>query len=446
MSKNRILAAETAEKAEEEVVLQGWINARRDMGKISFIDLRDRSGIVQVVLVPAELGNSADLVKDLRPEFIVEIRGIIQKRGAKQINSEMLTGEVEILAKELKIISQAEILPFELGSKQNLDVYLDYLPLNMRAEKNRAIFKVAAEIVEGYRGYLYSQDFTEIQAPKLTAAATEGGANVFKLDYFEHKAFLGQSPQFYKQIMVGVYERVFTVGTVFRAEKHATSRHLSEYVSLDFEFGFIKDYQDIMQMLQETMRAICLRLEEKCENDFKLHAAEIPVVPKEIPVLKISEAQEILYKEYNKDCLGEPDLEPEHEKLLCEWSKKNHNSDFLFVTHYPTKKRPMYTMPDPENPKETLSFDLLFRGVEVTTGGQRIHDYEMLKNNIIKWGLKPEDFSYYLQAFKYGMPPEGGIGMGLERLTYRFLGIDNIKQATLFPRDLTRIDERLNKN
>ena len=442
----RILATQTVNKVDKEVTLKGWVNTRRDMGKIAFLDLRDRSGLIQVVLVPSELPAKAKkLVDKIRPEFVLEITGIVQKRGEKQINENLPTGEVEVLAKDIQVLAEAETLPFELGSKQNLDVYLDYLPLNMRDVKNRSIFKVASEIISGFREYLTDQDFTEIQSPKITAGSTEGGANVFKVDYYKGKAFLAQSPQFYKQIMVGVYERVFTVGTVFRAEKHATSRHLSEYVSLDFEFGFIKDHTDVMKMIQETVRAICNRMKKECELEFKRWDAEIAEVPKEIPILKLTEAQEILDKEYKQDCVGEPDLEPEHEKLLCKWSMKKHNSDFVFITHYPTKKRPMYTMPDDENPKETKSFDLLFRGVEIVTGGQRINDYNQLVENIKKWGLDPKDFDFYLQAFKYGMPPEGGIAVGLERLTYRFLNIENIKQATLFPRDINRIDERLSK-
>lgn len=442
----RSLALETTKQVGKQVLLKGWVNTRRDMGKIVFIDLRDRSGLIQVVLVPQELPKDVQkLVEQIRPEFVLEIEGIVQERGPKQTNKNLPTGSVEILAKNLKIIAEAKTLPFELGSKQNLDVYLDYLPLNMRDVKNRSIFKVASEIVAGFRGYLTDQDFTEIQSPKITASSTEGGANVFKIDYYKDKAFLAQSPQFYKQIMVGVYERVFTVGTVFRAEKHATSRHLSEYVSLDFEFGFIEDYTDVMKMLQETIRAICERIKKECAAEFKNWDAEVAEVPKEIPALKLTEAQEILNKEYKQDCIGEPDLEPEHEKLLCEWSKKKHGSDFVFVTHYPTKKRPMYTMPDNKNPEETKSFDLLFRGVEIVTGGQRINDYNQLVENIKKWGLDPNDFDFYLQVFKYGMPPEGGIAIGLERLTYRFLNIDNIKQATLFPRDINRIDERLTK-
>ena len=442
----RDLAKQTIKKVNKEVLLKGWINTRRNMGKIVFIDLRDRSGLVQIVIVPSELPvKTQKLIDKLRSEFVLEVKGVVQARGQKQINKNLPTGTVEVLAKDFSIIAEAETLPFELGSEQNIDIYLDYLPLNLREVKKRAIFKVAAEIVEGFRSHLYSEDFTEIQTPKLTATATEGGANVFKLDYFTSKAFLGQSPQFYKQIMVGVYERVFTVGTVFRAEKHATSRHLSEYISLDFEFGFINDHTDVMKMLQENIRFICNRLKKECENEFKIWNANIPNVPKNIPVLKMSEAQKILDKEYKKDCTGQTDLEPEHERLICEWAKKKYKSDFIFITHYPTKKRPMYTMPDDKDPKQTKSFDLLFRGVEIVTGGQRIHEYKMLVENIKKWGLKPEDFSYYLQAFKYGMPPEGGIGMGLERLTYRFLNIENIKQATLFPRDITRIDERLSK-
>ncbi len=293
---------------------------------------------------------------------------------------------------------------------------------------------------------MISEGFKEFQAPKLVAEATEGGANVFKIDYFGKPAFLAQSPQFYKQIMVGVYERVFTCGNVYRAEAHHTSRHINEYTSLDFEMGFIKDHTDIMDMTRRALTAMMNNVAKTCEKEIKLLDAAIPEVPGKIPTLKLKEAQEIIKKEFGEDCTKEPDLEPHQEEWIGEWAKKEHNSDFIFVTHYPVEKRPMYTMPDEQDKGYTKSFDLLFRGCEIVTGGQRIHDYKMLVQNMKKFKFNPKDFKYYLQAFKYGMPPEGGIGMGLERVTQKLLGLENIKQATLFPRDDVRIDLPLTKN
>jgi aspartyl/asparaginyl-tRNA synthetase len=265
--------------------------------------------------------------------------------------------------------------------------------------------------------------------------------------YFYGKtAHLATSPQLYKQIMVGALERVFAIGIVFRAEKHSTSRHLNEHTSMDVEMGFIKDHRDVMAVETRLMRAIAKHLRETCAEEFTLLGAEIPEVPEEIPSMKLREAQELIFKETGKDKRQEPDLEPEDERWLCEWSKREKNSDFIFITHYPVSKRPMYTMEDQDDPGYTNGFDLLFRGVEITTGGQRRHDYQNLIDGIRMKGLDPEKFSYYLQAFKYGMPPHGGWGMGLERLTAKFLGLQNVKEATLFPRDINRIDTLLSNS
>jgi len=441
----RILSTETVNKVGTEVLLQGWVNARRNMGKIVFLDLRDRAGIVQVVGVPSELDEkSNEELKKVRPEWVVELRGIVQERGAKQKNPNLPTGTVEILAKELKVLSAAQPLPLDLeDEKIGLDVHLDYLPITLRAEKWRSLFKIQAEIVESFRSFLRGQGFTEFQSPKLVAAAAEGGANVFEVKYFDNKASLAQSPQFYKQIMVGVYERVFTVGNVFRAEEHATTRHLNEYTSLDLEMGMIKDHTEVMELETELLRFILNYLDKTVGAELKTWNYIRPEIPEKIPAFKLREVQEIIKKDTGVDHTKEPDLEPSEEKWIGEYAKKNFNSDFVFVTHYPTSKRPMYTYPDPADPEFTNSFDLLFRGIEITSGGQRIHDYDQLVANMKKKGLNPDDFKFYLETFQFGMAPEGGLGIGLERLTARLLNIDNVKLATLFPRDLNRIDLQL---
>ncbi len=443
----RTLNRETTEKIGKEITIKGWINARRNMGKIVFCDMRDRSGLVQVVMVPAELDEaSKNVLPELRPEYVLEIRGIVNERGEKQKNPNQATGNVEVLAKEIKILAAAETLPYDLDAELHMDAYLDNMPFNLRADKQRAIFKIQAALVQGFRKHLTANDFTEFQSPKIVAGATEGGANVFTIDYFGNKAYLGQSPQFYKQIMVGIYERVFTTGNVYRAEEHDTNRHINEYTSLDFEMGYINSYKDVMEMVYGTLEAMIASVREACPEEVKLLNVQLPEFVHPVPQMKLKEAQKILEDEYNeKGCLNEPDLEPHQERQICEYAKKKWNSDFLVITHYPVSKRPMYTYEDPADPGFTGSFDVLFRGTEIVTGGQRINEYEKLVNNMIKFGLKPEGYAYYLQAFKYGMPPEGGIGMGLERVTWQLLGLDNIKKATLFPRDRTRIDETLNK-
>ncbi len=428
----------------KEVTIAGWVDVRRDHGKLIFIDLRDMSGKVQMVVLPnhEEAHKIADTVRD---EWVIEVRGLINERPDK-MKKEGLNGELEIEVLEIKVLSEAHELPFEKDTELNLDTYLDYLPLTLRAKNKKAIFKVQAVIVQAFRDFLIKENFMEVQAPKIIGADAEGGAEVFEVNYFENKTYLATSPQFYKQIMVGVFEKVFSVGSVFRAEKHNTTRHINEYTSLDFELGFIEDHHDIMEIENRLLIFMVERLKEECQTEFDLLNAEIPKVPEKIPFLKLKEAQLIIEKEFGDDCLGEPDLEPQHERWLCEYAKKEFNSDFIFITHYPVKKRPLYTYEDENDEGFTKSFDLLFRGIEITTGGQRIHNYEKLVKAIEKKGLDPEKFSFYLQAFRYGMPPHGGIGMGLERLTARFLGIKNIKEAALFPREINRIDTLLSRS
>ncbi len=439
----RILIGELGNHIGETVSISGWVDVRRDQGKLVFFDFRDRSGVVQGVVLP---GDEALMTaaKEVRSEFIVSVQGIVNARPERNVQADKQNGNIELEIKGISIIAAPEELPFEVDAELNLDTYLDYLPYTLRGKKARAIFKVQAHIAKAYREYLTSQGFTEFQAPKLIGDDAEGSGEVFEVPYFYGKtAHLATSPQLYKQIMVGALERVFAIGIVFRAEKHSTSRHLNEYTSMDAEFGFITDHHDIMRMENNLMRFIADELRTHCAPEFALMGAEVPEVPETIPSMKLREAQELIFKETGKDVRTEPDLEPEDERWLCEYAKKEHNSDFVFVTHYPVSKRPMYTMEDQTDPGFTNSFDLLFRGIEITTGGQRRHNYQNLIDGIKMKGLEPEKFSYYLQAFKYGMPPHGGWGMGLERLTAKFLELGNVKEATLFPRDINRIDTLL---
>src|SRR3989344_2363096 len=426
----------------ETVIICGSVDVRRDQGKMVFLDFRDRSGKVQGVVLPGS--QALEVAKELGNEYVVQVEGIVNKRPEKNMQVEKQNGDIELEISSIEILAVAHTLPFEKDTGVNLDTLLDYRPLTLRSEHARAIFKVQAEILAAYRAFLSGEGFVEFQAPRLIGDDAEGSGEVFEVKYLYGKtAHLATSPQLYKQIMVGVFERVFTTGNVFRAEKHSTSRHINEYTSLDMEMGFITDHTDVMRVGTRLMQFITEHLRTTCTDAFVLLEAQIPEVPPEIPSLKLREAQELIFKETGKDKRTQPDLEPEDERWLCEWAQKERGSDFIFVTHYPVSKRPFYAYEDPEDPGFTKSFDLLFRGVEITTGGQRRHDYENLVEGARLKGLNPENFSFYLQAFKYGMPPHGGWGMGLERLTSRFVGLSNIKEATLFPRDINRIDTLL---
>jgi len=441
---NRIKISELGQHIGEEVSIAGSVDVRRDHGKLIFIDLRDVSGKVQMVVLP-NYEEAQETAQKLRPEWIIRVTGAVNKRPDKMIKEGQENGNIEIEVKGIEILGEAKELPFDKDAELNLDTYLDYLPLTLRGERPRAIFRVQAQIIKAFRAFYNQEGFTEIQAPKLIGDDAEGGANSFDIEYFGHTAHLAQSPQLYKQIMVGVFERVFATGNVYRAEKHSTTRHINEYTSLDIEMGFITDHTDVMNMENKMMQYITEELKKNCQKEFALLDSDIPEVPEKIPSLKLREAQEIIKAETGEDCTNEPDLEPQHERWLCEYAKKKYDSDFIFITHFPVAKRPFYTYEDEADPGFTKGADLLFRGIEITTLAQRIHDYDTLVASMKKKNLDPEKFSYYLQAFKYGIPPHGGFGLGLERLTAKLLGIDNVKEATLFPRDLNRIDNLLSQ-
>ena len=440
--RERTLIGDLGNHVGKTVIIKGWVDVRRDHGKLVFLDIRDRSGKVQSVCLP----NHAEAVataQTVRPEWVLQIEGVMNERPEK-MRTEGINGNVELEALTITVLTKAQELPFEKDTEVNIDTYLDNLPLTLRSERARAIFKVQTEIVKTYRSFLDAEGFMEFQAPKLTGDDAEGGANVFSVPYFNKKiAHLATSPQFYKQIMVGVFERVYAIGNVFRAEKHSTTRHLNEYISMDMEMSFINDHRDLMEVQTRFMHALVAHLEKSCQQEFNTLGATLPKVPQQFPVLKLREALELIFKETGRDHRSEPDLDPEDERWLSEWALQEHMTDFIFITHYPMAKRPMYTYEDPEDKGYTRSFDLLFRGVEITTGSQRRHDYDDLVAGIKMKGLNPETFSYYLQAFKFGMPPHGGWGMGLERLTQKMLGLANVKEAALFPRDMNRIDTLL---
>ncbi|MCR4428113.1 MAG: aspartate--tRNA(Asn) ligase [Caldiserica bacterium] len=414
----------------EKVILEGWVHRIRDMGAFAFLLLRDPWDVIQVVVPQAET------VRDIPLESAVRIQGeVISEPRAPQ--------GFEVHSLSISLLSPAiEIPPFELNKKDlevSLSLILDHRPLSLRHPKQRAIFRIEGEFVNSFRNFLRQEGFTEIFSPKIVATGTEGGASLFPIDYLGKKAYLAQSPQFYKQMMVGVFGRVFEVGHVYRAEPHATSRHINEYLSLDYEMGFIENEQDVMKVETRLLAYALSRIKENCAREIELLKAKIPDPPEEIPQLTLAQAKEVLRKEFGKDLNEEDDLDPEGEKFLSEFALKEFKSEFLFLTSYPVSLRPMYAMPDRENPSLTRSFDLLFRGMEVTTGGQRIHEYQMLVSNIRKFGLDPDVFGFYLEPFKFGMPPHGGLAIGAERITARLLGLENIRQACLFPRDVNRL-------
>ncbi|MCD5381561.1 MAG: aspartate--tRNA(Asn) ligase [Candidatus Pacebacteria bacterium] len=443
----RTLIAELSKKVGEEVLINAVVSVARKQGKMAFFDFRDRSSIIQgVVFGKPEV---LEVAKEVNEEYSLSVTGIVNERPEKMINPDVENGNIELEITGIEILNASEAMPFDLEAELNIDTLLDYRPLTLRHSRQLAIFNIQATIVEAYGDFMRQQGFKEFQSPKIVGGDAEGGAEVFKVKYFKDvEASLSTSPQLYKQIMVGVYERVFTFATAFRAEKSATSRHLSEYTSLDAEMGFIKDHTDVMRMETKLMKFISKYIAEKNEAELKTLEVDLPLIPDtdNLPFMKLREAQELIKKETGVDKTKLPDLEPEDERWLCEYAKKELGSDFIFITHQPVNKRPFYTMEDPEDIGYTKSFDLLFRGVEITTGGQRVHDLETLKKKIEKNGLDAEKFEFYLQAFKFGVPPHGGWGMGLERLTAKFCGVANVKEATLFPRDINRIDTFTSKD
>lgn len=417
----------------ETVTVNGAVHSLRHMGEVAFIILRNSQGLVQCVY---EGGVASFDIKELKEESAVQVRGrVVMEERAPQ--------GFEIRLEEIRALSRpAEAMPVPINKgklKVSLETKLSLRPLLLRNLRERARFKVQEGIVRGFREYLFSQRFTEIRTPKIVSRGAEGGSNVFKLDYFGKRAELAQSPQFYKQTMVGVYDRVFEAAPVFRAEKHNTTRHLNEYTSLDFEMGYIDGFEELMEMETGMLQYIMALLEREYREELDLLEAALPDVSR-IPSVRFDEAKELAAGKYGRRIRNPYDLEPEEELLIGRYFKEEYGSDFVFVTHYPSKKRPFYAMEDPADPRFTLSFDLLFKGLEVTTGGQRIHDYDRILEKLERRGMSPEDMGAYLMIFKYGMPPHGGLGIGLERLTMRLLDEQNVRETALFPRDVTRLE------
>ena len=431
----RIRTIEAGSHVGECVRVQGWLHAVRRLGGISFLVIRDGWGTLQAVA-----GDEAAMrpltTANAGTESVVAFEGMLVEAAQAPGGVELRDIRVEVL------VPVTEPPPVTLSKRElraNLTTLLDEAVVANRHPTRRTILRLGAGVMAGFRAVLTARGFTEIQTPKIVGSTTEGGANVFKLEYFGRPAYLAQSPQLYKQMMVGVFERVFEVGPVFRAEPHDTTRHINEYVSLDAELGFIESHFTVMALLRDVIAGIIATLAEGYAGELALLNVTLPEVPATIPHIHFAEALELIFRRHGVDVRGEPDLSPQDERWLGEWAREQYGSDFLFVTGYPMAARPFYTHPDPTRPGYSNSADLLFRGTELVTGGQRLHLYADYVAALERAGLPYEPFRDYLEAFRYGMPPEGGFAIGLERLLMQLTGVPSIKLATLFPRDINRL-------
>jgi nondiscriminating aspartyl-tRNA synthetase len=431
----RIRSVEVGAHVGEHVRVAGWLHSLRRLGGISFLVIRDGWGTIQAV---------AETESELAPLRQAEagVESVIAVAG-QAVASAQAPGGVELHALQIEVIEPVrEPPPVALNKREpkaSLTTLLDTAVVTNRHPARRALLLLGAAVMSGFREKLLSRDFTEIQSPKLVAAATESGANVFALDYFGRPAYLAQSPQLYKQIMVGVFERVFEIGPVFRAEPHDTTRHLNEYVSLDAEMGFIRDHFTVMAVLRDVVAGMFAASRERCSAELALLGVDVPDVPTSIPTIHFTAAQELIFQRHGVDVRGEPDLSPQDERWLGDWAQEIYSSDFLFVTGYPTRHRAFYTYPDAARPGYSNSFDLLFRGAEVVSGSQRLHRSADYLAALAERGLPAEPFASFLEVFRYGMPPHGGFAIGLERFVAQLAGLPNAKLAALFPRDLTRL-------
>ena len=410
--------------------IAGWLHRRRELKSVTFLIVRDRSGLAQAVLPAGEAA------PDLPEETVIQVAGTVtanpQAPGGAELTDPVVT----------PLSGPATPPPFDLyrpSVTAGLPTILDHAPTTLRHPALKAGFEIAAASVAGFREALDGLGFTEVHTPKIVESATESGANVFGIDYFGLPAYLAQSPQFYKQALVGVFERVFEVGPVFRAEPHDTARHLAQYTSLDAELGFIADHHDVMEVLRETMAAMAAAVTDRGRCALDVLGIKAPAVPRPIPEIHFADAQRLIADHAGRDPRGEPDLAPADERWLCEWALREHGSEFLFVTGYPMTKRPFYTQPDPGRPGYSNDFDLLFRGLELVTGGQRLHRHADYLAALAERGEDPRPYAGYLQIFEHGMPPHGGFAIGLERWTARLTGAANVREVTLFPRDLHRL-------
>lgn len=415
---------------DEAVTLDACVHKIRKMSEFAFVILRTADHLVQAIY---EENRCPQGIDELKVGCYIRVKGFVREDERANLGIELLVSEYKILS------TPAAEYPLNVAHKKlgcGLEANLDNRSVALRNPYEKAIFKVQEGVVSGFREFMEENGFTQVHTPKIVAAGAEGGANIFKLDYFNQEAFLAQSPQFYKQTCVAFFDRVFEIAPVYRAEKHNTSRHLNEYIGLDFEMGYIDNMYDVMEMETAMLKYVIKYLQEHCKGYLEVVGAKLPVIDT-IPSVTFMEALELIKGKGGKN---KYDLEPEDEVLLCEYAKENWGSEFLFITHFPASKRPFYAMNDKEDSRFALSFDLLFRGLEITTGGQRIHDYDEQVTKMKEMGIEPEELTHYLSIHKYGMPPHGGLGIGLERLTMKLLDLQNVRQASMFPRDVHRLE------
>ncbi len=428
----RILSAELPAHVGEKVTIAGWIHRRRLLKSVAFLIVRDAAGLAQVVIAGPELHAAVDAMTE---ETVVEVVGSV-------VANDTAPAGVEVVEATVRVLAAAEAPPVDLYRPRltaTLPTLLDNAAVSLRHPLRQAAFRMSAAAVHGFRATLDAAGFVEVHTPKIVASATESGANVFAIDYFGRPAYLAQSPQFYKQTLVGVFERVYEVGPVFRAEPHDTVRHLAQYTSLDAELGFISDHRDVMAVLRETVAGMVAAIASGTPEAVSLLEVTLPEVPREIPVLHFADALEMVGTATGEDLADEPDLAPAHERWLGDWARREHGSDFLFVVGYPMVKRPFYTHPDPARPAYSNSFDLIFRGLELVTGGQRLHRYTDYVAALDETGEPAAAYQSYLDVFRHGMPPHGGFAIGLERFMMRLLEVGNVREVTYFPRDLNRL-------
>lgn len=434
----KLFVEDAIDKIGQTVELSGWAANIRNHKKVIFIDLRDRSGIIQVV--------GGEELKTISSEDVVRIKGIVKKRPDNLINPKLMTGKVEITVENFTMLAKSATPPFDMSKDDlnvSLPILLDYRALTLRHPKIAAIFKVQETVIDAFRQGLKKKQFIEFQSPVIIPETAEGGADVFQVQYFDHKAYLSQSPQFYKQIMVGVFEKVFTVNKTLRAEPSVTTRHLAEVTTLDVEFGFIDNWTDILDTAEYILNYIIGEVKKRNTVELEKYQATLPQISHPIPRLKLREAQEIIFQRTGRDCRQESDLQPEDEREIGRWALETKQSDLVFITHYPVVKRPFYTFEDPDDLGHTLSFDIIGCGMEWCTGGQRINEFDILVKKARERKIDIKKSELYLQAFRYGMPAEGGFAIGSERVVMGILGLGNIREASLFPRDMDRVDIRL---
>ncbi|MCE7936279.1 aspartate--tRNA(Asn) ligase [Candidatus Saccharibacteria bacterium CPR2] len=435
--KNRTLLKDVSKKVGEEVTIYGWLHKKRQLGGLNFLLVRDRSGLVQMLV---EEKKELEKLRGMQIGTVVEISGFV-------VEDDRAPGGSEIHSPKINVLSPVtDEPPIEIDKPlshkpENLDTLFENRVIGLRNLQETKIFRIRSKILQYIRDFLNKNDFTEIQSPKIVGGAAEGGAEVFKFDYFGKEATLAQSPQLYKQIMVGVYERVYEIGPAFRAELSATTRHVCEVTMLDIEMGFIESHEDVLNLVQDLTSSVLRKIYEECSEELRsLNAPEL-ILTDNFPRYSVTQIHELYSKATGNNTTGEKDLFPDEERWICDWAKKNDGCEAVFVTDFPIETHKFYQKINPENPNTVLSADLLFRGVEIATCPMRENNYQKMVEQMREKGIDPEDpgFSYYLQAFKYGLPPHGGCGFGIDRFTQKITGLNNIKEAILFPRDINRL-------